>query len=359
MYELGYYWRNTIIPFFNKNFLNNSYLNYIISIGVFFLLITIIIIFDNFLLKRLRKLAKTTDTPIDDFIIQLIEKNIFPLFYFGAFYISTRNLNLSSMVTKGINSIGVVLLAIFAIKFISSALKYWLINYVFKDEKDSHKIATIRGLFPTFNGIIWVVGVVFLLDNLGFNISAVVAGLGIGGIAIALAAQSVLGDLFSYFCMLFDHPFVVGDFIIIDDYMGTVEKIGIKTTRIRSLNGEQIIIPNTDLTGSRVRNYKRMSKRRVVFEIGVVYETSTKKLKDIPIMIKNIIEKIENIQLDRVHFKNYGNFSLNFEIVYYVLSSDYNVYMDIQQMINYAIFDEFTKKKIEFAYPTQTLYVNK
>jgi small-conductance mechanosensitive channel len=186
-----------------------------------------------------------------------------------------------------------------------------------------------------------------------------VAGLGIGGIAVALAAQAILGDLFSYFVIFFDRPFEIGDFIIIGDFMGSIEHIGIKTTRIRSLGGEQLVFSNTDLTNSRIRNYKRMEKRRVVFKLGIVYQTTTSQVKEVPGIIKTAIENVQDTVFDRAHFATYGDFSLDFEVVYYVLSGDYNKYMDIQQDINFEIKEEFEKRGIEFAYPTQTLFLEK
>ena len=207
--------------------------------------------------------------------------------------------------------------------------------------------------------LVWGGVVIFILDNFGFKISAVIAGLGIGGVAVALAAQAILKDLFSYFSIIFDHPFKIGDFIIIEDYMGTIEHVGIKTTRIRSLGGEMLVFSNSDLTDSRVRNYKLMEKRRVVFKLGVVYETPTERLKEMPKIIENSIKNVKDAILDRAHFFSYGDFSLIFEIVYYVVGADYNKYMDIQQEINFAIKEEFERKGIEFAFPTQTLYVNK
>jgi len=204
-----------------------------------------------------------------------------------------------------------------------------------------------------------VIGIVFLMDNLGFNISAVVAGLGIGGIAIALAAQAILGDLFSYFVIFFDRPFEVGDFINVGDKVGTVEYTGIKTTRVRALSGEQLVFANTDLTNSRIHNFKKMEKRRVVFKLGVVYQTLADTLAEIPNLVKEIIEKQPDTTFDRGHFATYGDFSLNFEFVYFVLSSDYVKFMDTQQRINLEIYKEFENRGIEFAYPTQTLFVNK
>ncbi len=198
-----------------------------------------------------------------------------------------------------------------------------------------------------------------VLDNLGVNITTLVAGLGVGGIAIALAVQNILSDVFCSVAILVDKPFQVGDFIIVGDMMGTVEKIGIKTTRVRSLSGEQLVFSNADLVNSRIRNYKRMQERRVVFSFGVIYQTPADKLEHIPAMVKEIIESVDQARFDRTHFKQFGDSSLDFECVYYVLSRDYNLYMDIQQKINLELFTRFEKEGIEFAYPTRTLYISK
>ena len=205
----------------------------------------------------------------------------------------------------------------------------------------------------------WTIAVLIVLDNFGVKISTLIAGLGIGGVAIALATQAILKDLFGYFIIFFDHPFEIGDFIIVGDYMGVVDHIGIKTTRLLSLGGEQIVFSNTDLTDSRVRNYKRMARRRVVFKLGVIYQTTAQQLKEIPKVIEDIVRSIEDTIFDRAHFYSYGNFSLDFEVVYYVVGNDYNKYMNIQQEINLRIKEEFEKRGVEFAYPTQTLFLTK
>ena len=205
---------------------------------------------------------------------------------------------------------------------------------------------------------IWAFVLLLILSNLGIDITALVAGLGVGGIAVALAAQNILGDLFASLSIVLDKPFVVGDFLSVGEHLGNVEKVGIKTTRLRSLSGEELVFSNNDLLGSRIRNYGRMFQRRVVMTIGVTYQTSVEHLKKIPGMIKEIVEAEENVRFDRSHFKNYGDFSLVFETVYYVTSSDYYRYMDAQQSINLQIFEQFGKEGIEFAYPTQTVFVN-
>ena len=196
-----------------------------------------------------------------------------------------------------------------------------------------------------------------MLQNLGIDVTALVAGLGISGVAVALALQRILNDLFSSLSIVLDKPFVIGDFIIFGEFMGSIEHIGIKTTRIRSLTGEQIICSNGDLLNTHIRNYKRMQERRVTFKLGVVYQTPANKLQQIPIMVREIIEAQELTRFDRAHFASYGDFALLFEIVYYVLSPDYNIYMDTQQTINLEIFERFQALDIEFAYPTQSLYL--
>lgn len=205
--------------------------------------------------------------------------------------------------------------------------------------------------------LIWSITTLLILDNLGVNITALVAGLGVGGIAIGLAAQNVLSDLFASLSIVFDRPFVPGDFIVFGDFMGTVEKTGLKTTRVRSLSGEQIVVSNADLLSSRIRNFKQMYRRRVVFKLGIVYDTPVEKLRKVSALLKEIISVRAGVEFDRAHFASYGDFSLNFEIVFYVLSPDYNKYMDIQQDINLAIFETFAQEGIEFAFPTQTTVV--
>jgi small-conductance mechanosensitive channel len=206
---------------------------------------------------------------------------------------------------------------------------------------------------------VWAIVFLLVLDNLGVNITALVAGLGVGGIAVALAAQNIISDLFASLSIVLDRPFVLGDFLVIDDYYGNVEKVGLKTTRVRSLSGEQLVFSNNDLLSSRIRNYGQMVERRIVFTIGVVYQTPYEKLAELPGIIEDIVVKQDSARFDRAHFQRFGDYSLNFETVYYVESSDYRLYMDIQQAVNLEIFRRFAEEGIEFAYPTQTLFVER
>ncbi len=222
-------------------------------------------------------------------------------------------------------------------------------------ETDRGTAGTLGIIELIVRGLIWAFVLLLALDNLGVNVTALVAGLGVGGIAVALAMQSLLGDLFASLSITLDRPFVLGDFIIVGDFLGSVEHIGIKSVRLRSLGGEQIVMPNADLLGSRIRNYGRMLERRVLFSINVRFETSREQLQKIPESIRALVESDSRTRFDRCHFASYGDFALRFETVYYVLSPDYNVYMDIQQAINLGIHAMLERDGIELAYPTHRL----
>ena len=238
----------------------------------------------------------------------------------------------------------------------STAIAKWLDRRrkvtINEDKAAASSIGIIRFVART---AIWVMVLLLTLDNLGVDITALVAGLGIGGIAVALALQNVLGDLLASLSIALDQPFVLGDFLVVGDHMGTIEYIGIKSTRLRSLTGEQIVMSNADLLSSRLRNFGRMYERRVTFTIGVTYETPREALLRIAPALRTIIEEQDDVRFDRAHFAKYGPYSLDFDVVYYVLSADFGRYMDVQQSINFRIHEEFEALGVEFAYPTQTL----
>jgi small-conductance mechanosensitive channel len=221
---------------------------------------------------------------------------------------------------------------------------------------DSEAVTVLALLGFAARIMVWAFTLLLILNHLNFNITALVTGLGIGGVAVALAVQNILGDLFASLSIILDKPFVMGDFVVVGDCMGTVEHIGLKTTRVRSLGGELIVFSNTDLLKSRIRNYRHLHERRVVFTVGVAYDTSADKLRKIPAMLHEAVKANKQTRVDRAHFKEYGESSLVFEVVYYVASSDFNVYMDIQQAINLWIFEKFAREGIDFAYPAQTLH---
>jgi small-conductance mechanosensitive channel len=349
--------------FLNQTFWGNTVQSYIIAAGIFIGASVIIFIFRKVVLGRLRKWAESTETKLDDLLIQGLQKSIIPVLNILVFYFAIKTLVLHPKVERAVDVISVILITFFIIRMITAAFRFGLHSYIKMkaeaEEEAERRIKQIRGITAIVSFFIWVLGFIFLLDNLGFEITTVIAGLGIGGIAIALAAQAILGDLFSYFVIFFDRPFEIGDFIVTGEFKGNIEHIGIKTTRVRSLSGEQLIFSNSDLTNSRIQNFKRMDRRRVVFKISLIYQTPAEKLEEAVEIVKKIIIDHPDVTYDRGHFASFGVFSLDFEFVFFVLSNDYNQYMDIQQDVNLKVYREFEKRGIEFAYPTQTLYLNK
>lgn len=340
-------------------FFGNTVSKYLFSSGVFLGIVIAAHTIVAYSIKRIEKYAEKTETDLDDFVAEILRKLLLPCMYLMSVYAALRVLTLNAFFSRALQIFGLFVMVFFGGQLVIMVINYGFKVYCRQIHLDAGFERSLQGLLKVIKTLIWGFLLVFTLDNLGFKISAVIAGLGIGGVAVALAAQALLKDFFSYFSILFDRPFKLGDFIIVGDLMGTVEYIGVKTTRIRSLSGEQIVFSNADLTDSRVRNYKVMEKRRVLFRIGVTYETPLEKVKEIPKIIEKIIKGIKNTEFDRAHFFSYGDFSLIFEVVYYVTDADYNKYMDVQQDINLAIKEEFEKRDIAFAYPTSTIYLNK
>lgn len=353
---MSYQTVNTIL---NQIFLGNRILDYVISFLTLIAGFVAARIFKTIIMSRLKNWASKRESTINNIVIDEFKRKVIPLIYFAALYFSISGLNLNPLLTKGVNIISLTLVIFLGASFISTIAGLIIKIYWSKIRQDSDQDFVMNALVKAVQLMIWGLAIIIFLDNLGIEITALIAGLGIGGVAVAFAAQAVLADIFSYFTIFFDRPFETGDYIVIDNYMGTVENIGIKTTRIRSLTGEQLIFSNNDLTTSRVRNYKRMQNRRIDFNIGVTYDTGLDHLLEIPKLIQTIIEGVEDTIFERAHFFSYGDFSLIFEVVYYVIGRDYTKYMDIQQKINFALKDEFDQRGIEFAYPTQTLLIRK
>ena len=344
--------------FLNATFLGTSVIDWLIIVAVITGILIILKILKIVIIRRINKWAQSTTTTWDNFIIEIIERNAVPLLYVCAFYFPVRSVGLPPAILNVLHVAFLIAITFFSLRTISAAFKKFIHSFIRKEQDSDTKEKQAAGLIIIANIIIWMLGTIFLIDNLGYNVTTLIAGLGVGGIAIALAAQAVLGDLFSYFVIFFDRPFEIGDFITIGDEAGVIEYIGIKTTRIRTLSGEQLVCSNTDLTNSRLHNYKRMEKRRVVFTIGVTYQTPPEQLQEIPEMINEIIKSVADVQLDRGHFSKFNDSSLDFEFVYYVLNSDYNFYMECQQSIYFRIVTAFENAGIDFAYPTRTLFIS-
>ena len=308
--------------------------------------------------RRLEALSKRTQIIIDDAAVNALRATRLLLVAVVAAEIGSHALDLPGAAQKIVRGASTIALFLQVGLWLAALLKFWL------DRSEQRARSSNPGAVTSLSAVgfvgrvvLWAIVVLLILDNLGFNITALVAGLGIGGVAVALAVQNILGDLFASLSIVIDKPFVVGDFIIVDDYMGAVEHVGLKTTRIRSLGGEQIVFSNSDLLKSRLRNYKRMFERRVVFKFGVTYQTTAEQLEKIAPLLKRIIEGQKDVRFDRAHFFAFGDSSLDFEVVFWVLSADYNLYMDIQQAVNLALMRELAALGVQFAYPTRTLHV--
>jgi small-conductance mechanosensitive channel len=307
--------------------------------------------------SRLGRLAEKTRTIADDLVAGALQATKRLTLVVAAAWGGALLLELGAA-GRVLDLALIIVLTLQAAIWANRAVSIYIRHYTdARREADPGSVLAVQGLSFIARLAIWSVALLLAVENLGYDVTALVAGLGIGGIAIALAVQNVLGDLFASLSIILDKPFVIGDFIIVDDLLGVVEKIGIKTTRLRSLSGEQLVFANSDLLSSRIRNYKRMYERRVPFSFGVVYRTAPDQLEAIPPLVRGIIEGIGQTRFDRAHFKGFGDSSLDFEVVYYVLTPDYNVYMDIQQEINLAICRAFAERGIDFAYPTRTLYI--
>ncbi|NCN52681.1 mechanosensitive ion channel family protein [Candidatus Parcubacteria bacterium] len=337
---------------------------YVFSVALFFGIIIAVKIIQVIVIARLRRLSRKTSTNIDDAIVNTIESIRFWVVMLVALYVALIPVALPHSADVVIRAVILFAVVWQGIEIVVRFIDYLATRFLEKDEDGDGVIdpnsATASDMILLMARIIlWSLGILFVLSNLGIEITSLIAGLGIGGIAVAFALQGILSDLFSSFSIYFDKPFRIGDFIVIGDNSGTVERIGIKTTRIRTLQGEELVVSNAELTTVRVQNFKRMKERRIVYSFGVTYETPEAKVAKIPEMVEKILKETEDARLDRVHFTTLGDSALIFEMVYYVDSAVYAKYLDVQQAINLSIMAAFQKEKIEFAYPTQTLYVKK
>ena len=338
--------------------LNNSIQNWLGGIALGSAALAVFYLFRRIAVSRLAQLATRTTAEWDEALVDLLSRTHALFLLIIAVFVGSLLLHLPDTGRQGVFAITAVALVLQGGIWANGLIMFWLQrDAARRRKKDPASVATVNAMAFVGRLVLWSVVLLLVLDNLGFDVTALLAGLGVGGVAVALAVQNILGDLFASLSIVLDKPFAVGDFLIIGEFLGSVEHIGLKTTRLRSLSGEQLVFSNADLLGSRIRNYGRMFGRRVVFKVGVTYQTPREKLGRIPEIIRAAIEERDNTRFDRSHFQAYGDFSLNFESVYYVLSPDYNLYMDIQQAINLRIHEQFEQEGIDFAYPTQTLFI--
>ncbi|MGQ0502317.1 MAG: mechanosensitive ion channel family protein [Panacagrimonas sp.] len=344
-------WLDTVV-------LQNTVQAWLTALGMALAINLVVALIKRLAVDRLATRAARTQTIADDAVVCALKATRQWLVFFVALMIGSRNLALSDRADLVIGGFATVAAFLQIGLWVSAGITFWLEHSRSRSMATNAAAATsLAAMGFILQTLLWTLVVLLALDNLGINITALVAGLGIGGVAIALAVQNILGDLFASLSIVIDKPFVIGDFIIVDEYMGTVEYVGLKTTRVRSLGGEQIIFPNGDLLKSRTRNYKRMVERRVVFAFGLDYDTPPDKLSAVPKMVRSIIESKPKVRFDRAHFQKFGASSLDFEVVYWMLDADFNLSMDVQQAINLELMTALSQAGISFSFPTQSLRV--
>ena len=343
----------------DRMLLGNPVLDWLIAAGVAVLILLVLKGVKAFVVRKVSAFSARTANDIDDLVVAVLERTRVFFLLAVAVIGASQFLELSTRVRDIIQAL-VFLATLLQLGFWGTALiEVGLGRYTSRRlaEDAAEEATTIRFVGFLLRLALWVLVALVALDTAGIDITALVAGLGVGGIAVALAVQNILGDLFASLSIVLDKPFVIGDFIIVGDMMGTVEHIGMKTTRVRSLSGEQLVFSNTDLLSSRIRNYKRMQERRALFRFGVTYQTPRDQLAGIPEVVREIIESRDETRFDRAHFAGFGDSSLDFEVVYYMLVPDYNAYMDTQQAVNLELVGRFEELGVEFAYPTRTVFV--
>jgi len=345
-------------PLLTTEVFSNSFSKWIIAVVIFFLTYFFLKIFKAVILSRLKKIAQKTKNEFDDVIINGLDAIHWPFNIFIGFYLAQYSLNVTQRVGDIMHYILIITVSYYLIRVIQASVDVFMRKLmVQKGDKEGQEM--IKLISTIIKVGLWGIAILLVLSNLGYNVNSLVAGLGVSGIVIAFAVQKVASDLFSSLSIYFDKPFKSGDFVAIGTDKGTIKSIGMRTTRLTNLTGEELVIPNSEIVSVRIQNFGNMERRRVAFNIGVTYNTPKIKLEAIPEMIKNIIKKQKKATYDRCYFKDFGDFSLGFDIVYYVETNEYEDYLKIQQAINLAIVEHFEKEKIEIAFPTQTVHVVK
>jgi len=345
---------------FDNEIFGNTLYFWLVAMGISLAVFLILFFIRNIIKNRIIKLARKSKTNVDDIVIPLLNETRWFAFLGLGLYLGAMVLELPAEAELWFGRILQIVL-IFQIGFWGTGLISFYINKsmeskIKEDHGDDATTLDALGLIGKIG--LWIVLSLIVLDNLNVEISSLVTSLGIGGIAVALAVQNILGDLFASLSITLDKPFAIGDFIVVDEFEGDVEDIGLKSTRVRSLSGEELVFSNADLLSSRIRNYKWLENRRISFNFGVIYGTSVDQLKLIPQLVEDIISPLENVKFERVHLKSLGDYSLDYSVVYHVLVPEYASYLDIQQTINLELYERFEKLGIEFAYPTQTVLID-
>jgi len=340
-----------------QSFFGNMVYDYLVAAAVFLWIFVVFLLVDRVLLLRFRKFAVQTNHTLDDLFVQIIDTVQSPFYFLVAAYFAGATLTLPAEIRNVLDGAILIATTIQMVLILQKIIDYSVERRALSDPEAPHTV--MEGTATVIKIFLWVVATLMVLSNLGLNITSLIAGLGVSGIIVAFALQNVLQDLFSSFSLHLDKPFKIGDFIIVGDLMGSVEKIGIKTSRIRSLSGEQIIIPNTELTSAQIKNYARLERRRIEFTFGISRDCSNEQIEKVVGATREIVEKIEDATVSRVHFVGVGDSALLFEVVYFVESPNYDIHMNIRQEIWLQLRSYLQKQKIEFAYNTQRVMLEK
>ena len=325
---------------------------WLLALGILAGAIAVFLLVRWLVVRRLGGAAKRTKNWVDDLVVDVIQRTKTWFIILLAAVAAAQILTLPAGALGALRSVLVVGSLLQLAIWGNGLISFWVRQYD-RTRSDASGAATIQAVGFLGRLALAVVIILTALRNFGVDITALVAGLGIGGIAIALAAQNILGDLFAALSIVLDRPFVIGDFIVVDNLSGTVEHVGLKTTRIRSLGGEQIVVSNTDLLKSRISNYRRLAERRVVLGLLVSHETSPAVVARLPQMLREIVERQAPVRFERAHFVRISELGLQLEVVYHVLSSDYNLHMDIQQAVSLAILDALRGEGVSLASSTR------
>lgn len=347
-----------VSEFWQTMYWGNALRDYVFALSTFVAAVIILKLVKLFIIARVSGRIERTENDYDNALLDVFRTIKPPFYVFLSFYGATRFLELSGFPDR-VLEIVLLLWVTWQVVAASQIFLSEVVKAKLSAAEDSSRKAAAGIISGIAKIILWLLAILFVLSNLGVNVTSLIAGLGIGGLAFALAAQKILEDLFSSLAIFFDRPFAPGDFVVVGEHSGTVKKIGIKTTRIKALSGEEIVIPNKDVTSSRIKNLKRMKKRRVAFKVGVTYETSQEKLKKVSKIIEGIIKGREQVEYGRTSFVEMGDSALIFEVVYHIEDREYDLFVTIHQDILFALKEAFDAEGIAFAYPTQTLFIEK
>jgi small-conductance mechanosensitive channel len=327
----------------------------LIALGIAGAVFLVLLALRELVVRWLGKRAERNASGLDDLVVNLGRRTQILVIVVVALFAGSLYISLPVRQERVLHGLAEVAVFLQIALWASVAIDFWLARQRRKMDHDVTSVALAGVLRFVAKATLWALLLLMALDNLGVNVTALITGLGVGGVAVALALQNVLGDLLASLSIVLDKPFVIGDAITVDTLTGTVESIGLKTTRLRAVSGEQLIFANSDLLKSRIHNWKRMAERRVVLAFGVPYETPPDAVERIPAIARGLVEAQDLTRFDRAHFKGLGGSALDFEVVYWILTPDYTAFMDRQQAIHLGLLRAFEREGIAFSSGAQTV----